>query len=386
MSESIGLNEPTISGNEWKYVKECLDTGWVSSAGKYVDLFEEKISKYTKAKYAIACVNGTSALQLSLRLVGVQPGSEVIVPTITFIAPVNAVHYNGAIPVFMDCDDYYNINIEKTIDFIKNETVFNNGYTYNKTTDRRVSAIIPVHVWGNAVWLDELINLCEERSIFVVEDASESLGTVYKSGKYKGKHTGTIGKLGCLSFNGNKIITTGGGGIILTDDEILAERARYLTTQAKDDSVCYIHNEIGYNFRLTNIQAALGVAQLENLPQFLKRKKEIHKQYVEAVASIKGLSMAVVPDYSDNNHWMNLLQINREIYGEDKGELMKRLEKNNIQTRPVWYQNHLQKPYRDCQSYKVEKAGELVKNSLCMPSSSNLRDEDLQKVFTKLRD
>ena len=278
MSESIGLNEPTISGNEWKYVKECLDTGWVSSAGKYVDLFEEKISEYTKAKYTIACVNGTSALQVSLQLAGVKQNDEVIVPTLTFIAPVNAIAYNGASPVFMDADDNYNIDVEKTIDFIKNETVFKNEFTYNKTTDQRISAIIPVHVWGNAVWLDELINLCEERGIAVVEDASESLGTAYKSGKYKGKHTGTIGKLGCLSFNGNKIITTGGGGMILTNEKKLADKARYLTTQAKDDPVRYIHDELGYNFRLTNIQAALGVAQLEQLTEFLERKKIIHKQ------------------------------------------------------------------------------------------------------------
>jgi perosamine synthetase len=381
MSESIGLNEPTISGNEWKYVKECLDTGWVSSAGKYVDLFEEKISKYTKAKYAIACVNGTSALQVSLQLAGVKQNDEVIVPTLTFIAPVNAIAYNGASPVFMDADDNYNIDVEKTIDFIKNETVFKNEFTYNKTTDQRISAIIPVHVWGNAVWLDELINLCEERGIAVVEDASESLGTAYKSGKYKGKHTGTIGKLGCLSFNGNKIITTGGGGMILTNEKKLADKARYLTTQAKDDPVRYIHDELGYNFRLTNIQAALGVAQLEQLTEFLERKKIIHKQYVETVDKICGLTMAQVTGYAENNHWMNLLQIDKKTYGEDRESLMQRLDENEVQTRPVWVLNHLQKPYRKCQSYKIEKAKILFNESLCLPSSSNLKDGHIQKVL-----
>ena len=384
---SIPLSVPSIHGNEWQYVKECLDTSWVSSAGKYVDLFEERVAEYTGSKYAVACVNGTSALQVSLRLAGVQPGDEVIVPTLTFIAPVNAVSYNGATPVFMDADEYYNINTEKTIDFIQKETKFShNGsqFTINRKTGKRIAAIIPVHVWGNAARLDELIPLCLERNIAVVEDASESLGSFYKEGKYEGKHTGTIGKLGCLSFNGNKIITTGGGGMILTDDADQAEKARYLTTQGKDDPVRYIHNEIGYNLRLTNIQAALGVAQLELLSDFLERKREIFQQYQTALNDIEGLALADAPDYAENNHWMNLLQINSAVYGEDREALMQRLGKNNIQTRSVWSLNHLQKPYRDCQNYKIERAKELFNISLCIPSSSNLREGQIHKVVDLL--
>jgi len=384
MSEIIALNEPSISGNEWEYIKECLDTEWVSSAGKYVDHFEEKIAKYTGAKYAVSCVNGTSALQVSLRLAGVQPGDEVIVPTLTFIAPVNAVSYIGASPIFMDADEYYNIDVEKTDEFIKKETVFKGGFTFNKKTGKKISAIVPVHVWGNATWLDELVPLFEERSIAVVEDASESLGTFYKEGTYKGKHTGTIGKLGCLSFNGNKIITTGGGGMVLTDDEKLAEKARYLTTQAKDDPSRYIHHEIGYNFRLTNIQAAMGVAQLEQLSGFLERKRENFNQYRNLLKDVKGLSVANVPDYADNNHWMNLLQIDNEIYGEDPDELMQRLEENSIQSRPVWALNHFQRPYKDCQSYKIERAKELLNNSLCIPSSANLDSSQIKKIINNL--
>ena len=380
----IPLSIPSIQGNEWKYIKECLDTGWVSSAGKYVDLFEEKITDYTGAKYAVSCINGTSALEASLRLAGVQPGDEVMVPTLTFIAPVNAVSYNGAKPVFMDCDDYYNIDAEKTVEFIKRETVFKGGISYNKHTNARITAIIPVYVFGNAVWLDDIVPLCEELNIAVVEDASESLGTVYTSGQFKGKHTGTISLMGCLSFNGNKIITTGGGGMILIDDEELATKVRYLTTQAKDDPVRYVHNEIGYNFRLTNIQAALGVAQLEQLPEFLKRKKDIYRQYVEAVKTIEGLSMASVPDYANNNHWMNVLQIDSATYSVDREGLMERLWKNGIQTRPVWNLNHMQKQYRNCQSYKIEKAEELVKKSLCLPSSTNLTGNDLDNVSSQL--
>ena len=376
----IPLSVPSLNGNEMQYVKECIDTEWVSSAGKYVDLFEQKITEFTGSKYAVACVNGTAALQVSLRLAGVNPSDEVIVPTLTFIASVNAITYCNAIPVFMDADKYYNMDAEKTIEFIKNETVFRDGFTYNKKTKKKIAAIIPVHVWGNACWLDELIELCNKQNISIVEDACESLGTFYNEGKFKRKHTGTIGKLGCLSFNGNKIITTGGGGMILTDDVALAEKAKYLTTQAKDDPIRYIHDEIGYNFRLTNIQAALGVAQLEQVSEILQRKKDIYYFYQSAIENIDGFSLSNPPDYADNNHWLNLLQIDNNIYGEDREELMKRLEENSIQTRPVWKLNHEQKPYKDCQKYKIENAKKLVGNSLCLPSSSNLANENIDDV------
>jgi len=384
MSANIPLSVPSLKGNEWQYVKECIETEWVSSAGKYVELFEEQITEYTGSKYAIACVNGTAAIQVSLRLASVEPGDEVIVPTLTFIASVNALTYNNAKPIFMDADKYYNIDAEKTIEFIKNETIFKNGFTYNKKTNKKISAILPVHVWGNACWFDELVDLCEKRNINVVEDACEGLGTFYNEGKYKGKHTGTIGKLGCISFNGNKIITTGGGGIIITDDAELAEKANYLTTQAKDDSIRYIHEEIGYNFRLTNIQAALGVAQLEQLPVILKRKKEIYNYYQKEITGINGLAISKTPDYADNNHWMNLLQIDFKIYGQNRERLMKKLEENRIETRPVWELNHLQKPYINCQRYHIENANRIVANSLCLPSSSNITDGNLDLIVSKL--
>ena len=377
----IPLSVPSLKGNEWEYVKECIDTEWVSSAGKYVELFEEKIAEYTGAKYAVACVNGTAAIQVSLRLAGVVSGDEVIVPTLTFIAPVNAIAYNGASPVFMDADKYYNIDVEKTIEFINKETVFKDVFTFNKRTNRKITAIIPVHVFGHAVWLDELVQLCEERNISIVEDAAESMGTRYINGEHSGNHTGTIGLLGCLSFNGNKIMTTGGGGMILTDDADLAEKAKYLTRQAKDDRVRYIHNEIGYNFRLTNIQAALGVAQLEQLPYFLEQKKKNHEQYLTGVMNIDGLSIAPVPDYADNNHWMNILQIDEQMLEVDRETLMDRLEKKGIQTRPVWHLNHLQKPYENCNSYEIINAQTLVNNSLCLPSSVNLQNQEIKSII-----
>ena len=380
----IPLSVPSLNGNELQYVKECIDTEWVSSAGKYVDLFEQKIAEYTGSKYVIACVNGTAAIQVSLRLAGVGAGDEVIVSTLTFIASVNAITYNNAIPIFMDADKYYNIDAEKTIKFIKNETVFKNGFTYNKKTNNKIAAIIPVHVWGNACWLDELVELCNKQNIAIVEDAAESLGTFYNSGKYKGKHAGTIGKLGCLSFNGNKIITTGGGGMILTDVKTLEEKAKYLSTQAKDDPIRYIHDEVGYNFRLTNIQAALGVAQLEQLPTILNRKKEIYNYYQSSIKNIDGLSISKVPDYANNNHWLNILQIDNKVYNEDQEVLMKRLEENDIQTRPVWKLNHEQKPYKEYQNYIIENANKLVAISLCLPSSSNLTNENIEKIINLL--
>jgi len=383
---NIPLSVPSLRGNEWQYVKECLDTEWVSSAGKYVDLFESMISEYTGAKYAIACVNGTSAIQLSLKLAGVQPGDEVIVPTLTFIAPVNAIAYNGAHPVFMDADNYYNINSEKSIEFIRTQTVFRNGFTYNKNTMCRISAFLPVHVWGNAVWQDDLYDICEERNISIVEDASESLGTFYSSGKFEKKHTGTIGKLCCISFNGNKIITTGGGGMILTNDQELAEKARYLSTQAKDDPLRYIHDEIGYNFRLTNVQAALGVAQMEQLPGFLTCRRKNYEQYHEAFKDVMGLNLAKVPSYAINNNWLSVLQIKQSATRLNTTMLMSRLKNNGIETRPVWGLNHLQKPFRKYQSFRIELAVDLIKNSLCLPSSATLTSDDIKEIVALINE
>lgn len=385
MSEIIPLSVPSIQGNEWKYIKECLDTEWVSSAGKYVDLFEDKISEYTGAKYAIACVNGTAALHISLILAGVKPGDEVIVPTLTFISPINVVRYCNANPIFMDADEFYNIDAEKTIDFINKETIFKDGNTYNKHTQRCIRAIIPVHIFGNAVYMDDLYEICRQRNIKIIEDATESLGTKYKKGKFAGKHTGTIGELGCLSFNGNKIITTGGGGMILTDDPTLAEKAKYLTTQAKNDKVRYVHNEIGYNFRLTNVQAAMGVAQLEQLPKFIAIKKKTYQAYKKRINEIPGLKVADVPDYADNNHWMVSIQIDKDKYGKGQEELMANLLQNNIESRPVWQLNHLQKPYKNCQSYKIENAIQLWEKTLNIPCSVGLKEFHIDYILKKLK-
>ncbi len=369
MSKFIPLSEPHINGNEWKYVKECLDTGWVSSVGKFVDAFESKIADYTGAKHAVACVNGTAALHTALMVSGVCSGDEVLVPTLTFIAPINAVKYIGADPVFFDCDDYYCLDSAKVIEFIQNKTEFRNGYTYNSLTGKRISALIVVHVFGNAANLKEWVGICRERNIRVIEDSTESLGTRYLDGT----HTGTVGDLGCFSFNGNKIITTGGGGMLITNNSGYAERAKYLTTQAKDDGLYYVHHEVGYNYRLTNIQAAIGLAQMEQLDDFVSKKRSFYDRYKET------LEIAAVPDYAFNNCWMVALRV------VERDALMKRLSEANIQARPIWALNHLQKPYLSCETYHIEKALDLMDHTLNLPCSVGMKIEDVESVMRAVR-
>jgi perosamine synthetase len=382
----IPLSVPSLKGNEWRYVKECLDTEWVSTAGTFVDKFEANFREFVGVNHAIACVNGTAALHVALVIVGVLPGDEVIVPTVTFIAPVNAVRYVGAEPVFMDCDDYYNIDVDKTAEFLRTQVEMRGGSAYNKGSGRRIAAIVPVHVFGNAARLHDILDLCRERNIRIVEDATESLGTVYQNQALQHRHTGTVGDIGCFSFNGNKIITTGGGGMIVTSNPAYAERAKYLTTQAKDDDVRYVHNEVGYNFRLTNVQAAIGVAQLERLPEMLGAKRANYAKYKGVIDQIAGLSIADAPAYARNNNWMYALQVDKNRYGKDREQLMKDLGAQGIQTRPLWYLNHLQVPYRGCQRYRVEKAPRMLEMTLNIPCSTNLKQSEIEYVMDRLRD
>ncbi len=381
MSKKISLSEPFIFGQEYKYIKECLDTGWVSSAGRFVDLFEDKIANYTGAKFAVACSNATSALFISLKILGVKRDEEVIVPTLTFIAPVNTIKYLGAEPIFMDADEYCNIDVNKTVEFIETETKFKNNISYNKKTGKIVRAVLPVHVFGNAADLESLQNICAERNIVILEDASESLGTIYTKGKLKGQHTGSVGQMGCISFNGNKILTSGGGGMIICNDEESYKKAVYLTQQAKDDPVNFIHNEIGYNMRLSNIQAALGLAQMENIEKALKIKKKINNFYRENLNLTDGLTLMNSPGYADNNNWLSILRVEEEIFGKPSSFLIDKLRNKSIEVRPIWKLNHLQRPYLNNQTYKIEKAEELVSTAVSLPSSISLTSEQLNKII-----
>ncbi len=380
----IPLSVPNLKGNEKKYLKECIDTEFVSSVGKFVNLFEKKISRYTNSKYAVACTSGTAALHLSLRIIGVKSQDEVIVPTMTFIATANAIKYLNASPIFMDCDEYYNIDVKKLLNFLKFNTFFKNGHTYNKKTKKIIKAIIPVHVSGNAVNLKPILNICKKKNILIIEDAAEALGTFYIDNKKKGKHAGTIGDIGCLSFNGNKIITSGGGGMIITNNKELAKKARYLSTQATNDSINYIHNEIGYNYRLTNIQAAVGLAQLEKINLFIKKKKYIYNFYKKHFKNTKDFALAKRPNYANNNGWMVSLVL-KKINNIKKNSTIKKLLNKKIQTRSMWLPVHMQKQFKGYQKYKIDKANKLFYSSINIPCSTNITNGELTKVVKVLK-
>ena len=379
----IPLSVPNLKGNEKKYLKKCISTEFVSSVGEYVNIFEKNISKFTKAKYAVACSSGTTALHLALRAINVEKDDEVIVPSMSFIATVNPVRYLNASPVFMDCDNFYNLDIYKFKQFIKKNTFFKNGFTINKKTKKKIKAIIPVHVSGNAVDLESIVNFCKKKNIKIVEDAAEALGTFYLRGKLKNKHAGTIGDIGCLSFNGNKIITSGGGGMIITNDKKLAEKCKYLSTQATNDSIIYKHDDIGYNYRLTNIQAAVGVAQLEKIQLFIKKKKTYIIFIKKKIDKISELDLAQRPKYADNNNWMMTIIINKN-FRYKKDMLIKKLFKKNIQTRSMWLPIHLQKKYLKFEKYKISKSIELFNSSINIPCSTNLSSNQMNKVTSIL--
>jgi perosamine synthetase len=379
----IPLSVPNLRGNEKKYLKKCISTEFVSSVGEYVNIFEKNISKFTNSKYAVACSSGTSALHLALRAINIEKNDEVIVPTMSFIATVNPVRYLNASPIFMDCDDFYNLDVNKFKEFIEKNTFFKNGFTINKKTKKKIKAVIPVHVSGNAVDLASILNFCKKKNIKIVEDAAEALGTFYIKGKLKNKHAGTIGDIGCLSFNGNKIITSGGGGMIITNDKKLADKCKYLSTQATDDTIIYKHDDIGYNYRLSNIQAALGVAQLEKIRSFIKKKKDIYNFYKKKIDKIPGLKLAQRPKYADNNNWMMTIILKKE-FRYKKDILIKKLFKKNIQTRSMWLPIHLQKKYIEYEIYKISKSIQLFNSSINIPCSTNISSNQMNKVTSIL--
>lgn len=376
----IPLSAPHLKGNELKYLADCIETEWVSSAGPYVTRFEEMIAKMLGAPYAVSCVNGTSALHLSLLLAGVAAEDEVIVPTITFIAPVNAVRYTGAHPVFMDCDDFLNLDPQKLEDFLKRECEKTSGGLKNKATGRRIAAVIPVHVFGHPADMEAIVSLAESYGLTVVEDATESIGSRFISGKFDSKHVGTVGLLGCLSFNGNKLITTGGGGMILARDKALADRARHLSTQAKSDPLYSRHDAVGYNYRMTNLQAAVGLAQLEQLDRFVDIKRRNFEKYREALAVLGGEARLIPePTYARSNFWHYALITKR------RDGLMETLKKNRVETRPLWYPVHLQDPYRSFQTYRIEKAAAFAEEVVNLPCSVSLTDAQIDRVSALVR-
>lgn len=373
---AIPLCVPEIRGNEWKYIKECLDTNWVSSVGPFVDRFEYELAAYVGTKYAVATCNGTAALHIALLVAEVQPDDEVLVSTLTFISPANAIRYAGAWPVFIDAEpDYWQMDPQKVVDFLENECQWHDGSLYNKITRRRVKAILPVHILGHPCDLDPILEVARKYELPVIEDVAESLGA-----KYKGRMVGHLGDIACFSFNGNKIITTGGGGMIVTDNEAWAERAKYLTTQAKDDPLEYVHNEIGYNYRLTNIQAAMGVAQLEKLEEYIAAKRSIAERYTQAFKHILGLRPMREAEWAFSIFWMYTVVVDEGQYGMSSRDVLRALAKYRIQARPLWEPVHLSQAHQEGVLLDCPVAEDLNRNAISLPCSVGLPDTDQQRV------
>lgn len=369
MEKYIPLSVPNLKGNEIKYVSQALETQWVSTAGSFITEFEQKIGSYVGTKDAVACQSGTAGIHLALMALGVTQGDEVIVPTLTFIAAVNPVKYVNAEPIFMDCDDSLTMDCDKLEEFCQLGCELMEDGLYNKFTKKRIKAVIIVHVFGNMADMERINGIAEAYHLQVIEDATEALGTYYKEGKYKGKFAGAMGDIGVYSFNGNKIITTGGGGMIVSNNMEITSKCRYLSTQAKDDSLYFVHNEIGYNYRMTNLQAALGIAQLEQLENFITIKKTNYYHYIENGIELLDFNEDIRPNY-----WFY------SFYAEKRDKLLVYLEDHQIQARPIWKLIHTLKPYDQSHCYKIEKAEYFYKHILNIPCSSNLEPEDVDRV------
>lgn len=372
----IALCVPEIRGNEWKYVKECLDGNWVSSVGEFVDRFERSVSDYVGSKCAVACVNGTAALHIALLVAGVLPDDEVLVSSLSFIAPANAIRYVGAWPVFIDAEEnYWQMDSNGVADFIENRCQWSDGVLRNKSTKRRVSAILPVHILGHPVDMDPIMELAGKYNLTVIEDATESLGATYR-----GRPVGTLGHIACFSFNGNKIITTGGGGMIITDNQAWARKAKYLTTQAKDDPVEFVHGTVGYNFRLPNILAAVGVAQMEMLDEYVTTKRQIAANYRTAFAGTRAITFMPEAEWAESTFWLNTILINDGISDQTSRGLMQDLETNKIQARPLWQPLNQSPVYRDLHAH-CPVAARINRAALSLPSSVGLTRSQQEEVI-----
>jgi perosamine synthetase len=373
----IPLAVPHLGGSEWTYVKEALDTNWVSPVGPFIDRFEREVAALVGSPHAVAVSSGTAALHLALLLSDVGPGDEVVLPSLTFIAPANAVSYTGARPAFVDVErDHWQLDVAKLAELLERECTVRDGALVNRATGRRIAALLPVHVLGHPVDMDPLLELAEHFELPVIEDAAEGLGALYR-----GRSPGSFGRFGCLSFNGNKVITPGGGGMLLPRDEELAARARYLATQAKDDPVAYVHGEVGFNYRLSNVLAALGCGQLEALDKNVAARRRIAGRYAEAFADVPGITTMREAEWAHATYWLSTVLVDQDAFGLDSRALLGRLAANGVQSRPLWQPLHLSRPFRDCYAYRCETVVELAASALSLPSSSGLTSEDQETVI-----
>lgn len=377
----IPLSIPSIEGNESKYVLDCLTTGWISSAGSYVTQFEEMVAAYAGAKYGVACMNGTVGLHISQILLGITAEDHVIAPNITFIATLNAIKYTGAQPILIDVDSsnwQIDLNLlEKYLqENTEKKTTEKGTFSFDKSTGKRVRAIMPVHVLGNIADMKRMVSIAEQFHLDIIEDAAEALGSTFD-----GKHAGTFGKIGVFSFNGNKIISTGGGGVIVTDDEEIAKRARHLTTQAKVSAMDYIHDEIGYNYRLVNVLAAIGVAQMETFPEALKSKKFMDAYYREHLNGVGDIAFQEIPSGTDPNCWLFTFSTSH------MRELLEYLNNNGVQSRPFWMpMNQLDMFKEDIYITETDVSASIYKNSISIPSSVGITEEQLETVVKVIKE
>lgn len=379
--DTIPLCVPEMRGNEWRYVRECLDTNFVSSVGPFVDRFERMMADYVGTRHAVATVNGTAALHTALLVAGIRPDDEILVSDLTFIAPANAIRYVGAWPVFIDSEPHYwQMDPRQVSAFIENECQWHDGTLRNQGTGRRVRGIMPVHILGHPVDMDPILETARKYNLVVIEDATESLGA-----RYKERKVGTMGHLACFSFNGNKIITTGGGGMIVTDNEAWAKKARYLTTQAKDDPLEFVHGEIGYNHRLTNVLAALGCAQMEVLDEYIAVKRRIAATYANELGHVSGLTLMKTAPWASSISWLYTILVDPDRFGLTSRDLLRRLADAGIQSRPLWQPMHLSPAHRENPARCCDVAAMLNRNAISLPCSVGLSETAQARVIEVVR-
>ena len=380
----IPLSVPNLKGNELKYVTHAVESEWVSTAGPYVTDFEKCVAAYVHTLGAVACQSGTAGLHIALQLCGVRREDLVLVPTLTFIAAVNPVKYAGADPVFMDCDDSLCMDPAKLRSFCEEACEMRGDSLYHKATGRRIPALVIVHIFGNMADMETILSIGKAFHLKIVEDATEAIGTKYTIGPLAGKYAGTMGDVGVFSFNGNKIITTGGGGMIVSQQEELLHEAKHLTTQAKADEANFIHDEIGYNYRLTNLQAALGLAQMEQLEDFIAIKERNYRLYRELLQDVKGLSILPFRAGIRSNYWFYSLTCEKP-FPLQHSQLIEKLKKDRIQTRPIWGLIHEQKPYLGSLTWQIEKAEYYWNRVVNLPCSTSLTEEDVNRVVNCIK-
>jgi aminotransferase in exopolysaccharide biosynthesis len=382
----INLSVPNLSVEPiLKNLRECLESGWVSTGGRFISEFENKVAKYVGVDKAVGVQSGTAGLHLALKVLGVKSGEEVIAPTLTFIAAVNPITYLGAEPVFIDCDDTLCMDPIKLRRFCEEECELREGQLYNKKSGKCIKAIVVVHVFGNMADMEKIMDIAREYNLKVLEDSTEALGSYYIEGRYAGKYAGTIGDMGVYSFNANKIITTGGGGMVVSNNRELLKKVRFLSVQAKTDPLYFVHDEIGYNYRMLNIQAALGTDQIDRLERFIEAKIKNYKLYKDGIKNIEGLELLSFNQGIRANHWFYSLLVDKERYGLDKDELLIKLNEMGIQTRHIWGLIHEQKPYLKHEAYMMEKSTYYIDRILNIPCSSSLTEREVENVIEVLK-